>query len=437
MIINKLYQLFLDFPQISTDSRNIKPGSIFFALKGENFDGNKYAVDSLSNGAQYAVVDDVTLKEIQGCIYVENVLKTLQDLANFHRRKLGLKIISITGTNGKTTTKELIYAVLKQRFNVIATQGNLNNHIGVPLTLLSMNSDTEIGIVEMGANHVGEIELLSKIADPDFGIITNVGKAHLEGFGSFEGVVKAKTELYKYIESKKGSIFINIDHAILSTAVNNLTCSKITYGIKSNDHFYGEVIALNPFLSALLTKVSGNNIESTTIQTKLVGSYNIENIVAAACIGSYFNIPFNKINEAISDYTPSNNRSQLLKLGSNELLLDYYNANPTSMDVAVRNFKDISTDLTKVIVLGEMLELGEQSEEEHEKLIHTVSLLGFQNVLLVGNSFNEIGNKAFKVFIDVYELSAYLKSKKFEKCFVLLKGSRGVKLEKCIEFFDN
>jgi UDP-N-acetylmuramoyl-tripeptide--D-alanyl-D-alanine ligase len=436
MSIEQLYQIFLQFPDIFTDSRNIKPNGLYFALKGERFDGNKYALESIQKGAKFAIVDDVSLAGEQGCILVPNVLKLLQDLATYHRRELNIPIIGITGTNGKTTTKELLNAVLKQKFVVYATVGNLNNHIGVPLTLLSMTKKTEIGIVEMGANHCGEIDFLCKIAEPNFGMITNIGKAHLEGFGSFEGVIQTKTELYRYLNDNQGVVFYNSDNVLLETNIKGLTCKLVAYGTSKNECCFGEIITPNPNLFANITCVNSGSELNLRVESQLVGAYNLENIVASVCIGNYFGVPNELIAEAIRLYCPTNNRSQLVKKGSNQLLLDYYNANPSSMDVAIRNFHDATSNLDKILILGEMLELGEYSQLEHEKLVENLILLGFEKVMLVGKSFKGMNKEGIDYFNDVLELSIYLQKAKVNNSFILLKGSRGVKLENCLEYLD-
>lgn len=436
MSLKDLYQLFLKHPVISTDTRNISQGSIFFALKGENFNGNTFANDALIKGAAYAIVDEKPATPSEQIILVENVLTTLQNLGNYHRKQLQIPIIGITGTNGKTTTKELVSAVLSQKYKVAFTRGNLNNHIGVPLTLLSMNSSIEIGVVEMGANHIGEIGQLSRIAEPDYGIITNIGKAHLEGFGSFEGVIKAKTELYDFIKEKNRTLFVNIDNAILSSEAEKRKCHIIYYGSEKGHLFKANIIDSDPYLKVNIF-LNNDTTESKTIKSQLIGAYNFENILVAITIGLYFKIPIDNIIEAIANYTPSNNRSQLLEKGGNTFILDYYNANPSSVEVAITNFNNLnSKGKAKVIMLGEMLELGNNSEYEHNRTIEHLAQCNFDLVYLVGKAFQNIpDNKNFKLFENSTELKEYLKRNTIENSIILLKGSRGVKMEVVLETF--
>jgi len=425
MNIKNIYNQYLNSSGIVTDSRNIKSGSMFFALKGENFNGNTFAKKAIQNGALCAVIDEVEFCENENFILVDNVLKTLQDLANFHRKKLGMKILGITGTNGKTTTKELVNAVLSQKFKTVATIGNLNNHIGVPLTLLSMNQTTEFGIVEMGANHCGEIDELCKIAEPDFGIITNVGTAHIEGFGSFEGVVKTKTELYNFLEIKDGIIFYNKNNEILSSKVKTKNKS---YGCEDAD-LKSNYISANPFLK--LNYIDNKQI--VEINTNLIGKYNFENVSAAVCVAKYFEIENIKIKNAIENYFPTNNRSQIKETQSNTLILDLYNANPSSMSVAINNFAEMQVQ-NKILIIGDMFELGNVSETEHKKIVELIKNLNFANVYLVGYQFEKINDcNKFKTFTTSEILYNYLKQNNIMKSTILLKASRGVKLEKVVE----
>jgi UDP-N-acetylmuramoyl-tripeptide--D-alanyl-D-alanine ligase len=429
MKIEDIYNLFLKNSTVSTDSRNIIPGSIFFALKGDNFDGNQYASDAITKGASYAVIDNPSFNNNEKCILVDDVLSTLQKLANYHRKQLNLKVIAITGTNGKTTTKELFAAVFSKKFNISYTKGNLNNHIGVPITLLSMNKKTEIGIVEMGANHIGEIKHLCKIAEPDFGLITNIGKAHLEGFGSFDGVIKAKTELYNYISNTNGTVFYNADNAILEGYVNSRNFKTVSYGASQNASCKGRLLASDPYL--ILEILSDKH--PVKINTNLAGNYNFENTMAAICAGLYFNIPIDHIKTAISEYIPSNNRSQLVEEGENKLLLDYYNANPTSMEAAIKNFNLLSSNnLKKVLILGEMLELGDDTISEHKKIVELVKSLEFKEVYFVGKGFSEV-HESFPYFETSEILKEHLSALKIKKAFILVKGSRGVKMEKILD----
>lgn len=428
MIIEQLYQRFLEHPIVSTDSRNIAPGCIFFALKGPNFDGNQYAADALSKGAAWSVVDDQSLPENEKFIVVCDVLQALQQLASFHRKQLAIPVLGITGSNGKTTTKELIVAVLQQKYRVSSTQGNLNNHIGVPLTLLKMNDHTEIGIVEMGANHPGEIAELCQIADPDLGIITNIGKAHLEGFGSFEGVVRTKSELYDYLREKKEACFINIDNALLMKQAEGL--KKMTYGSSEQAQLRGELQDSAYYLTVKALFPKG----WLYLKSKLIGAYNFENLLAAARIGLHFEVDPLKIQKAIEQYTPTNNRSQLITKGSNKIIMDAYNANPTSMMAALKNFEAINQP-NKIVILGDMLELGNDSKEEHQKIADYLSEQNFDSILLVGKEFSaaRTGTKT-KKFEHVELLTNYLyELKPMENKLILIKGSRGIKLERALD----
>lgn len=426
MNIEAIYSIYQKHPVVTTDSRNIPSGSIFFALKGETFNGNKFALDALNQGAAHAVVDEEEYALDDRFFLVENSLKCLQNLANLHRKKLGLPIVAITGTNGKTTTKELIAAVLAKKYNVSYTQGNLNNHIGVPLTLLAMNGNTEIGIVEMGANHPGEIAALSTIADPDYGIITNIGKAHLEGFGSFEGVIRTKSELYNYLKSKNGKCFINADNTLLIKQAEGL--DQIKYGFSTDYFLAGEIAASDNYLVAKALFDKG----WLFLKTKLVGEYNFENLLAAACVGKYFEVDPLLIQQALAEYTPSNNRSQLIKTDRNTIIMDAYNANPTSMMAALSNFSKVKND-QKTLILGDMLELGEVSEDEHQKIVDFIDSQEFSEVFMVGPEFGKTASmKEKKKFEHVELLSNYLKTQPIENKLVLIKGSRGIHLEKVL-----
>src|SRR6185436_17116240 len=369
--IEKIYSAFLKADQkISTDTRKISAGCLFFALRGENFNGNDYAQDAINKGAAYAIVDDKNLSPDNRLIFTDNVLETLQHLSNFHRKQLKIKIIALTGSNGKTTTKELINVVLNQKFKTHATQGNLNNHIGVPLTLLSLGSIHEFAVIEMGANHQREIELLCKIAGPDFGLITNIGKAHLEGFGGFDGVKKGKGELYDYLKKINGKIFIHADKYILNEMCGDYK-NVITYGHKNNFDCTG-IMADN---SSPLLKIgwySKDDPEINFISSHLTGSYNFENILAAICIGNYFGIEKELIRKGIESYIPSNQRSQVIEKNSNTFILDYYNANPSSMEAAIINF-DKNFSGKKIAIIGDMLELGNETEKEHQQVFNLIS----------------------------------------------------------------
>ncbi len=432
MNIENIYKIFLRYPSISTDSRNIINNSIFWALKGEKFDGNKFVENALKSGASYAVSDNKKNKAKDQIIYVENSLKALQSLANYHRNQLNIKIIAITGTNGKTTTKELTAKVLSSKFNVSATKGNFNNHIGVPLTLLSFIKNTEFGIVEMGANHPGEIQSLCKIAEPDFGLITNIGKAHLEGFGSFEKLINTKAEMYEYL-AKDGSIFINENNKLLKSLIKDHKI--ISYGTQNNVFCKAKLISSDPFVS--LDLISGKKYR---INSRLIGHYNFENISAALCIGLYFNVEPEKIKYAIESYFPVNNRSQLIKKGKSNIISDAYNANPTSMKIAVENFMTIKSK-SKVMILGDMFELGKFSEEEHDNTLKRLIDIKKNNpeimIFLAGKNFYSSCLKhkisgSIHYFKSPENLSNYIKDKQFNKSWFLIKGSRGMKLEELI-----
>ncbi|HNX54827.1 MAG TPA: UDP-N-acetylmuramoyl-tripeptide--D-alanyl-D-alanine ligase [Prolixibacteraceae bacterium] len=428
MDIPELYKIFKEYSVVTTDSRNIPTNSIFFALKGENFNGNNFAVDALNKGAAYAVVDEPVAEGNTKIIQVENVLTCLQKLANYHRNKLGIPILSITGTNGKTTTKELVTAVLSRKFKVESTKGNLNNHIGVPLTLLSMTSETEFGVVEMGANHPGEIKILCEIANPDFGLITNIGKAHLEGFGSFEGVIKTKSEMYDFIRNKKGKCFFNADNPILMKQSQGM--DRISYGLATSYFMPGEIAGTGNLLVAKALFPKG----WLYLKSNLIGNYNLENLLAAACIGKYFDVDPLKIQEAIAEYKPSNNRSQLVQKDKNTIIMDAYNANPTSMMAALKNFAEL-TGNNKCLILGDMLELGATSNEEHQRIVDFIDENEFEEVYLVGPQFkNTASIKQKKKFNRVELLSNYLKTQPIENKLVLIKGSRGIHLENILDF---
>ena len=427
MLIKTLYQIYKTHPTITTDSRKCTPGSIFFALKGENFNGNQFATQALKDGCSYAIVDEADyVTDDKRMILVDNCLSTLQALAHYHRKALGLPIIGITGTNGKTTTKELTAACLAQKFNVLATEGNLNNHIGVPLTLLKLTPSHEIAIIEMGASHPGDIKELVEIAEPNYGIITNVGKAHLQGFGSFEGVLQTKCEMYDFIRAHKGHIFIQHENLYLQPQSNGI--EKTEYGISENLFISGSIIDCSPFL---FFEMKHNNI-SIKIQTQLIGSYNLTNALAAAAIAVYFGVKPNKIKDAIETYIPQNKRSQLQKTKYNTLIIDAYNANPTSMGAALDNFVQIKAN-HKAVILGNMGELGIESENEHRKIIGRLQEANFDKVLLSGNEFCKIDNN-FECFSSTNNLIEELKKNPLKGYTILIKGSRSTQLERCIEW---
>lgn len=430
-----LYDIFLQHPVVTTDSRNCPAGSIFFALKGESFNANEFAAKALESGCAYAVVDEKQFAVDERYILVDDVLKALQNLANTHRKALKTKIIGITGTNGKTTTKELIAAVLQEKFNLHFTKGNLNNHIGVPLTLLQLNASHELAVVEMGANHPGEIEFLCNICEPDFGIITNVGKAHLEGFGSFEGVMKTKAELYDFIVKSGKGIFINQDNDFLNSMADKAGVQedlKIPYSLTKKDDAsvtYGRVFASSPLLEVICHE---NIDEPLLIQTQLIGSYNAENVLAAVTIGQFFGLNNDQIKSGLEKYQPQNNRSQLTITAKNKLVVDAYNANPTSMKAAIQNFADMQVN-GKVLILGDMLELGEQTENEHLQIIELLKQGNFEQVFLVGKVFNALQHP-FISFDNKDILTEEIKNHPLEDKFILIKGSRGIQLEKAIPF---
>jgi UDP-N-acetylmuramoyl-tripeptide--D-alanyl-D-alanine ligase len=430
----QLYSIFLQHPIICTDSRNCPEGSLFFALKGDNFNANAFALSALEKGCAYAVVDEAEFATDDRFILVDNALESLQDLARYHRQQLGTTIIGITGTNGKTTTKELIAAVLKEKFNILYTQGNLNNHIGVPLTLLQLRAEHELAVIEMGANHQGEIKTLAEIACPDYGIITNVGKAHLEGFGSFEGIMKTKAELYDYISASGKKIFINRGNQYLLTmaATSGLDAKEkqVAYNLEMGDksaQIVGDITDCSPFLQLVYSKEEGSVLE---IKTNLIGSYNAENVLAAITIGDFFGLTAEQIKCGLEKYIPQNNRSQLTITEHNKLVVDAYNANPTSMQAAILNFAQMNV-VAKTLILGDMLELGEQSAEEHQLVVNLLQQKSLQNVFLVGKDFLNTENN-FTCFENVEELLNYLNMHPIINNYILIKGSRGIKLEKTL-----
>lgn len=431
MDITALYHLFLRCQGVTTDSRNCPAGSLFIALKGDKFNGNAFAANALASGCAYAVVDE-DLPEAQAddrYIRVDNCLLALQQLARHHRRQLGTRLLAITGTNGKTTTKELIATVLSQRFNVLYTQGNLNNHIGVPLTLLRLQPAHQLAVIEMGASHPGDIRELVEIAEPDFGIITNVGKAHLEGFGSFEGVIRTKGELFDYLRGKgRATVFVHDDNPYLKTMAEGL--EQMLYGSREGLYVSGHATGCSPYLSLEWQAAGTNGLHS--VQTQLIGGYNLPNALAAVAIGHYFGVPAADIDKALAGYAPQNNRSQLKKTAHNTLIIDAYNANPTSMMAALSNFKAMKAT-HKMLILGDMRELGKDSAAEHRKIVDFLKECGFDDVILVGSEFAGTGSP-YATYPDVQALIEKLKAGQPAGKTILIKGSNGIKLSSIVEY---
>ncbi|MGV8815836.1 MAG: UDP-N-acetylmuramoyl-tripeptide--D-alanyl-D-alanine ligase [Gelidibacter sp.] len=425
MITETLYQHFKKCTVVCTDTRKIEKDCLFFALKGENFNGNQFASNALTSGAKYCVVDEKQYATDDRYILVDNVLEALQELATFHRNQLNTPIIALTGSNGKTTTKELINAVLSKKHKTTATQGNLNNHIGVPLTLLQMNETTEIGIVEMGANHPKEIELLCKIAQPDYGLITNFGKAHLEGFGSIEGVIKAKSELYDYLKTHQKTIFVNENDPLQVIQTEGYD-QVYTFGLLTSANTMLEIIDTQPYVTL--------RYNDSVIKSQLTGNYNFNNISVAIAIGSYFKVDPKDIKSAIENYTPTNNRSQILEKGSNTIIMDAYNANPTSMLAALENFKQLHQE-RKTIFLGDMFELGQTAESEHQFIVDYLEKNDFGKVYLIGKNFfkTKVNLEKIKKFETFDDVKFNLKNHPVKNSFLLIKGSRGMALERIIE----
>ncbi len=417
MNIKELYRLYIENYLVDTDTRNIRQDSIFFCLKGKSFNGNHFAGKAIEKGARYSVIDEEEY-EIKGkTIFVDDVLKTLQELSNYHRKQLAIPIIGITGSNGKTTTKELINAVLKTQYNTYATHGNLNNHIGVPLTLLSFTNTTEIGIVEMGANHQKEIEFLCHICEPTIGYITNFGKAHLEGFGGVDGVIKGKAELYKYLKKKNNIAFVNSNDSKQLELTRDITRFFLNNNVN--------VASLQPFLEL--------HYKNQTIKTQLTGTYNLDNIKAAVSIGEYFKIQKKNIISALNSYIPTNNRSQIIERSNNKILLDAYNANPTSTKLALKNFYEIKHP-NKVAILGDMFELGKESIKEHQDIVNFCETLSINRIIFVGKNYCQTTAK--EKYVDRMSLKKIIMEHPFKNNFILLKGSRGMALEKILEVIN-
>lgn len=431
MSIQEIYDIYKQYPSIQTDTRKLKKGDLYFALKGPNFNGNEFALQALEAGAAYAIVDEIPVAD-ERLILVDDVLTTLQQLAKHHRQQFNIPFIAITGSNGKTTSKELIYSVLSSHFKTYTTQGNLNNHIGVPLTLLSVQPDAEMAVIEMGANHQKEIESYCMYTLPSHGVITNCGKAHLEGFGGVEGVRKGKGELYQFLREQHGTAFVYADYDYLqpmSAGIENI----VQYGI-SKGLVQGQIKAAEPFLNVEITA----GLTPSIINSQLVGDYNLPNILCAVTIGKYFGVPDQKIITSIENYAPSNSRSQLIKQGTNQIILDAYNANPSSMKVAIENFARIHAK-RKILMLGAMKELGEDSVAEHQALIEQIIALGFTEVVLVGGDFaytkNALPNNENAHFIylaNALEAREWLKQLNPQDSYILVKGSRSINMERVL-----
>ncbi len=426
MDLQRLYEAYLDHPIVTTDTRADVRGSIFFCLKGPNFDANEFAEEALKTGAAYVVSDSDKVPKQDKIFKVGDVLTTLQELAKLHRSKFKFPVIGLTGSNGKTTNKELIAAVLSEKYNTFYTKGNLNNHIGVPLSLLSIPLSAEMAVIEMGANAQGEIRDLSLMSDPDYGMITNIGKAHLEGFGGIEGVKKGKSELYRHIRSNGGKLFVNGDDSVLMELSNGM--DRTLYGKEESFFCSGRVEQNKPFISF---SFQFNGKDSGVVETNLVGGYNFPNLMAAACIGCYFNVPIDLIAKGLSGYQPSNNRSELVTTEKNKVILDAYNANPSSMEVAISNFAEMDHE-PKLALIGHMLELGDDSPKEHQKLIDQLSRLNIHSIL-VGSNFEKCEKKGFLYFEKSTELVEHLKNETIENHLIFIKGSRMVAMEKAKE----
>lgn len=426
MKIEDLYQIYKESGKVSTDTRQIIPGSIFFALKGDKFNANEFAEEALRKGASYSVIDEAKYKTSDRCILVDDVLQTLQKLARYHRDQLGIPVIGLTGSNGKTTSKELVNAVLSKKFKTFATKGNLNNHIGVPLTLLAIDKTIEIAVVEMGANHLGEIALLSSIANPTHGFITNIGKAHIGTFGGFENIIRGKAELYQHLLLTKGQVFINSQNDILAGMASQFV-SPVLYP-KQGDYYHAELISADP-----MVRVRAENGDE--ISTNLIGAYNFENIAAALCIAKFFGVDDELANQAIAEYLPSNMRSQVVKKNSNTIILDAYNANPSSMQAAIENLASMNAP-SKVLILGDMFELEDEAQKEHQAIGKLIKEKGFGQVYLCGSLFKAalLEIPEAKYFVKKDQLIDELKQFPIKNATILVKASRGIGLETIVEY---
>lgn len=423
--MKELYSIYLQYPSVQTDTRKLKKGDLFFALRGPSFNGNEFAEQAIESGAAYAIIDDERYAIPGKTILVSDVLTTLQQLANYHRRQFTIPFIAITGSNGKTTTKELVHAVLSTTFTTYTTEGNLNNHIGVPLTILKIRQDAQMAVIEMGANHLNEIASYCLIAEPTHGLITNCGKAHLEGFGSEEGVRKGKGELFDYLRNHEGTAFIFSDYPYLREMSKGIA-SIVQYGTQEGI-VAGDLVSAEQYLSVKFTRGFQGSIA-----TRLVGDYNLPNVLAAVTIGKYFGVEESRVREAIENYNPTNSRSQLVKKGSNTIILDAYNANPSSMKAAIRNFAK-ADGAHKFLVLGAMAELGESSLQEHRDIISEISEHKWENVLLVGGDFMKT-DKGYMKFATPSEAGEWLKQQKINHAFLLIKGSRSMQMEKVLDY---
>lgn len=433
--LENIYSIFKQHPAVCTDTRQLSPGCLFFALKGDNFDGNQFALKALEGGAAYAVVDDPALETDERCLLVENVLETMQKLATLHRRQFDIPVIGIGGSNGKTTTKELVSAVLGSHYPCHATKGNLNNHIGVPLTLLAMPPETEVAVIEMGTNQPGDIDLLCQITQPTHGLLTNIGKEHLEGFGNLNGVKKAEAELYRYLERQHGCVFVNSAEKYLP-AMAKRNHRKIIYAasdtLNAQDSLIDiRLVSANPFVRVAFLSESNEPVE---VQSQLVGRHNFHNIMTAVALGVYFKVPAVKIKAALEAYLPANNRSQLLQRGSNTILLDAYNANPSSMHAALETLQAVQAE-RKIAILGDMLELGEASFREHEQILRFAARCHFDQVVVVGPEFGRCEPWRVRAmhFPDTAAARIWFKEQAFENAFILVKASRGIRLEGVLE----